>query len=50
MNATASIIAILDHLKVDTKVLDIGMETTESNDFREVSENNGDANDMLAAM
>ena len=43
-------IAILGCLEVDTKVLDAGMETVESDDCREVSRDNRDANGILAAM
>jgi len=49
-NAAASMIAILGCLEVDTKVLDAGMETVESDDCREVSRDNRDANGILAAM
>jgi len=33
--------------EVDTGVSDAGMETVESNNCREMSEDNGDANSML---
>ena len=49
-NATAPIIVILDHLELDMEVLDIGMETTESNDYKEVLRNDGDTNGMLAVI
>ena len=41
---------ILDCSKIDTEVLDTGMKTTESNNCREVSKDNGDANSVLAVM
>ena len=47
-NAAAPIIAMLGHPELDTEVLDIGMETTESDDYREVSKKDGDANGVLA--
>jgi len=37
-------------LGVDTEVSDAGMETTESNDCREVSKKDGDVNGVLAAI
>ena len=43
-------IAMLGCPELDTEVLDAGMETVESDDCREVSKKNGDANDVLAAM
>ena len=49
-NAAAPIITMLDHSKLDTEVSDAGMETVESNDCREVSKNDRDANSMLAAI
>ena len=41
-------IAILGCLELDMEVLNAGIETIESNDCREMSRNNGDANDVLA--
>jgi len=41
-------IVILGYLKIDTEVSDIGMESVESNDYRRVSEDDRDANGMLA--
>ena len=49
-NAAALIIAMLDHLELDTEVSDAGMETVESDDCREVSKKNGDVNGVLATM
>jgi len=34
MNATASIIVMLDYSEVDIEASDIGIETIESNDYR----------------
>jgi len=45
MNTTA---LLLDYSEVDTEVSDIDIETMESNDFREVSGDDRDANGMLA--
>ena len=47
-NTAVPMIAILGCLEFDTEVSDIGMETTESNDYREISGNDGDVNGMLA--
>jgi len=41
-------IAMLGHLELDTEVSDAGMETAESDDCREVSKKDGDANGVLA--
>ena len=49
-NAAAPIIAMLDHLELDTEVSDAGMETAESDDCRGVSKKDGDANGVLAVM
>ena len=43
-------IAMLDHSELDIKVSDASIETTESNDCREVSKKDGDANGVLAMM
>ena len=43
-------ITMLDHSELDMKVSDVDMETTESNDCREVSRKNGDTNSVLAIM
>jgi len=43
-------IAMLDHLELDTEVSDAGIETTESDDCREMSRKNRDTNGMLAMM
>ena len=49
-NATAPLIAMLSCLELDTVVSDIGMETTESDDCREMSRSDGDTNGVLAVM
>ena len=41
-------IAILGRSELDMEVSDAGMETVESNDCREVSKKDGDANGVLA--
>ena len=46
----ASMIVILGCSEVDTKVSDAGMETVESDDCREVSRDNRDANGILVTM
>jgi len=43
-------IAMLDCSELDTKVSDAGMKTVESDDCREVSKKDRDANGVLAAM
>jgi len=47
-NATAPMIAMLGCLELDTEVSDTGMETMESDDCREMSRKDGDANGVLA--
>jgi len=42
-------IAMLDHWKLDIEVLDVGIETMESNNCKRMSRNDGDANGVLAA-
>ena len=49
-NAAAPMIAMLGRPELDTEVSDAGMETTESDDCREVSKKDGDANGVLAVM
>ena len=49
-NTTAPMIVMLGYLELDTEVSDAGMETAESDDCREVSKKDGDANGVLAAM
>jgi len=43
-------IAMLDHSEVDTEISNIYIKTMESNDCREVLENDRDANGVLAAI
>ena len=47
-NAAALMIMMLGYLELDMEVLNAGIETTESNDCREVSRKDGDINGMLA--
>jgi len=49
-NAAAPMIAMLGRSELDTEVSDAGMETAESDDYRELSKKDGDANGMLAMM
>ena len=49
-NATVPIIVMLDCLKINLKVSDAGMETTESNDCRGMLENDKDTNGVLATI
>ena len=49
-NATAPMIVMLGCLELDTEVSDAGIETMESDDCREVSKKDRDANGVLAAM
>ena len=41
---------MLSCLELDTEISDVGIETTESNDCREMSRSNRDANSMLAVI
>jgi len=47
-NAAAPMIVMLGRSELDTEVSDAGMETVESDDCREVSKKDGDANGVLA--
>ena len=47
-NAAVPMIAMLDHLELDTEVSNAGMETVGSNDCKGMSRKNGDANGILA--
>ena len=49
-NATAPMMAILDHLELDMEVSDAGIETIESDNCREMSRNNRVVNSILAMM
>ena len=43
-------IVMLDRSELDTEISDTDMETTEFNDYREMSRNDGDAKNMLATI
>ena len=43
-------IVMLGHSELDTEVSDAGMEAVESNDYRDVSKKDRDANGMLTAI
>ena len=47
-NATALMIAMLDHSEIDIEILSVGMKTMESDDCKEMLEDNKDANRVLA--
>jgi len=49
-NVTIPMIAMLGHSELDMEILDAGMETTESNDCREMSRNDRDTNGVLAVI
>ena len=49
-NVTALIIAMLGHSEVESEVLDTGIEIMGLNDCREMSEDYGDANSVLAVI
>ena len=49
-NTAAPMIVMLGRSELDTEVSDADMETAESDDCRELSKKNGDANCVLAAM
>ena len=49
-NAAAPMIIMLGRLELDIEVLDVDMETIESDDCRGVSKRDGDANGILATM
>jgi len=49
-NATAPIIAMLDHSGLDTEVSDADIETVESNDCKGVFRKDEDTNGILATM
>ena len=49
-NTAAPIIAILGYSELDMEVSDTDIETVESNDCREVSKKDGDANGVLATI
>ena len=47
-NAATPMIAMLGCSELNIEISDVSMETTESNDYREMSRNNKDANGVLA--
>ena len=49
-NAVVPMIAMLGHFELDMEISDAGMKSVESDDSREMSRKDGDANGMLAAM
>jgi len=49
-NAAAPMIVMLDHSELDMEVSDVDMETMESNDCRELSKRDRDANSVLATI
>ena len=49
-NTAVPMIAILGYLELGTEISDADMETMESNDYREMSRSDGDANGILATM
>ena len=40
-NTTAPMIAMLDYSKIDIEISDTGMEITDSNNYREISRDDG---------
>jgi len=50
MNATAPMIVMLGCSEIDIEVLDVGIETIESDSCREMSEDVRDTNSILAAI
>ena len=50
INATALITVMLDCSEVNTEISDAGMKTVESNNCREMLEDNGNTNSTLATM
>jgi len=47
-NAAVPIIVMLGHSKVNTEVSDTDVGTTESDNYKELSGDDGDANNVLA--
>jgi len=41
---------MLDHSKINIEISDAGIETADSNDCKEMSRDNGDANGILTVM
>ena len=50
MNNTTLMIVMLDHSEIDIEISNTGMKTVESDNCREVSGDNRDANSILATM
>ena len=50
INTVVLIIVILDCSEVGMEILNTSIKTTESNNYREVSENNKNTNSMLATI
>ena len=46
-NSAALMIAMLDHWEINMEVSSAGMKTIEFNNYREMSEDNGDTNGIL---
>ena len=46
-NAAVLMIAMLDHLKLDMEISDVGMEISESDDYKEMSRSDKDTNSIL---
>ena len=49
-NVVAPIIVMLGHSELDIEILDVDIENVESNNYREVSRDDGDTNGVLAAI
>ena len=49
-NTAVPIIVILGYSEINMEVSNAGIETTDSNNYREMLRDNGDANSMLATM
>ena len=50
INTVVPMIAMLGHLEIDIKVSDVGMETIEFSNCREVSEDDRDTSSILVIM
>ena len=49
-NAAVPMIVMLSYLELDIEISDIGIETMESDDCKEMSRSNEDANNVLAVI
>ena len=49
-NIAAPMIVMLDCLELDTEISNAGIKTSESNDCKEISKNDGDVNGVLATI